>query len=173
MIHISVSRYKSALTPKTKRILSSFLASSKSYGVDQSLLLRLYRCLNKLEYPTKLCQPNTHPCAQARYFRCTVYHHAQGWVLNHAEMKHLPAHRETLSLHLMSTLNSLYEVKTCLYSCVPNQLSQIGEQSWPWLIASPERRRIWSPLTSLQAQFNLLLFHHLKHQIDMRSKNRW
>jgi hypothetical protein len=56
MIHILVSRYKSALTPKTKMILSSILASLKSYGVDQSLLLWLYRCLNKLEYPTKLCQ---------------------------------------------------------------------------------------------------------------------
>jgi hypothetical protein len=57
MILISVSWYKSALTPKTKRILSSILASSKSYGVDQSFLLRLYPCLNKLMYPTKLfCQ---------------------------------------------------------------------------------------------------------------------
>jgi hypothetical protein len=40
------------------------------------------------------------------------------------------------SLHLMSTSNSLYEVKTCLYSCVPNQLSQTNGQSWPWLIAN-------------------------------------
>jgi hypothetical protein len=148
--------YKSALTPKNNKNSVIYLSTFKIVWCQPITLIAALSLLEQTWVPNqtlsdKVVRRLAPPRTQTQYFCCTVYHHVQGWVLNHGKMKHLPAHRAMFSLHLMSTLNSLYEVKTCMYSCVPNQLSQTGGQSWSWLIASPEQSRIRPPLTSLQA----------------------